>query len=100
MTARISLILGKTRGHRPRPQKMEFKQIINPARFSEVVGQVPMYSTADVDRVLSQAQTAFKTWSHTTPDERASALRAAAGKLRNALPELVPLFVRENGKPI
>jgi acyl-CoA reductase-like NAD-dependent aldehyde dehydrogenase len=79
---------------------MEFKQIINPARFSEVVGQVPMQSTADVDRVLSAAQTAFKTWSRTTPEERASCLRAAAGKLRNTLPELVPLFVRENGKPL
>jgi acyl-CoA reductase-like NAD-dependent aldehyde dehydrogenase len=79
---------------------MEFKQIINPARFSEVVGQVPMQSTADVDRVLSDAQAAFKTWSRTTPEERASCLRAAAGKLGNALPELIPLFVRENGKPL
>src|SRR5215469_11773354 len=79
---------------------MEFRNVINPARFSEVVGQVPMQSTADVARVLSDAQTAFKTWSRTTPEERASCLRAAAGKLRNALPELVPLFVRENGKPL
>jgi acyl-CoA reductase-like NAD-dependent aldehyde dehydrogenase len=79
---------------------MEFKQIINPARFSEIVGQVSMHSTADVDRVLSRAQAAFKTWSRTTPDERAACLFAAAGKLRNALPELVPLFVRENGKPL
>jgi acyl-CoA reductase-like NAD-dependent aldehyde dehydrogenase len=79
---------------------MEFRNVINPARFYEVVGQVPMYTATDVDRVLSQAQAAFKIWSRTAPEERASCLRAAAGKLRDALPGLVPLFVRENGKPI
>src|SRR5690242_2324155 len=79
---------------------MKSINVMNPARFSEVVGQLPMYSSADVDRVLSAAQAAFKTWSRTTPEERASCLRAAAGKLRIALPELVPLFVRENGKPL
>jgi acyl-CoA reductase-like NAD-dependent aldehyde dehydrogenase len=79
---------------------MKSTNVINPARFSEVVGQVPMYTATDVDRVLSQAQAAFKIWSRTAPEERASCLRAAAGKLRDAVPELVPLFVRENGKPI
>src|SRR5215471_12660182 len=79
---------------------MEFRNVLNPARFSEVVGQVPMYTATDVDRVLSQAQAVFKVWSRTAPEERASCLRAAAGKLQDALPELVPLFVRENGKPI
>src|SRR5215471_17633768 len=79
---------------------MEFRNVLNPARFSEVVGQVPMYTPTDVDRVLSQAQAVFKVWSRTAPEERASCLRAAAGKLQDALPELVPLFVRENGKPI
>ncbi|HYR43418.1 MAG TPA: aldehyde dehydrogenase family protein [Terriglobia bacterium] len=78
---------------------MDFIPVINPARFSEVVGQVPACSEADVDRALSQAQAAFKTWSRTTPEERASHLRAAARDLRNSQPELVRLFVRENGKP-
>lgn len=74
--------------------------IINPARVSEVVGQAPMCSEQDIDRVLDAAHTAFKTWSRTTPEQRASRLREAARALRNALPDLATLFVRENGKPL
>jgi acyl-CoA reductase-like NAD-dependent aldehyde dehydrogenase len=74
--------------------------VINPARFSEVVGQVPKCSAADVDRALDQADAAFKTWSHTTPEERAPRLCDAARDLHNALPDLARLFVRENGKPL
>jgi acyl-CoA reductase-like NAD-dependent aldehyde dehydrogenase len=59
-----------------------------------------MYSEADVDNVLDQAQATFKLWSRTTPEERASRLRDAARGLRNALPELATLFVRENGKTL
>src|SRR2546425_11047596 len=74
--------------------------VINPARFSEVVGQIAMCSEADVNAVLDQAQSAFQTWSRTSPAERASRLRDAAGDLHSALPELAMLFVRENGKPL
>src|SRR5712691_8031809 len=74
--------------------------VINPARISEVVGQVPESSASDVDRVLDQADTAFKSWSRVTPSERASRLRDAARGLRKALPELTTQFVRENGKPL
>ncbi len=74
--------------------------VINPARTSEVVGRIPISSEADVDRVLDQAQSSFRTWSRTTPEERASRLSAASRDLRTALPALATLFVRENGKPL
>jgi acyl-CoA reductase-like NAD-dependent aldehyde dehydrogenase len=77
-----------------------FQDIINPARFSEVVGRVSTCSAADVDGTIGQAQSAFKAWSRTTPEDRASRLCEAARDLRSALPELVRLFVRENGKPL
>ncbi|PYS39534.1 MAG: aldehyde dehydrogenase [Acidobacteria bacterium] len=77
-----------------------FQDIINPARFTEIIGQVRMCSDADVDEILEQAHAAFKTWSRTTPEERASRLREAARDLRRALSELATLFVRENGKPL
>src|SRR5262252_6272786 len=77
-----------------------FQDIINPANFSEIVGQVAMASESDVEDVLERAQLAFKTWSRTTPEDRASRLRSAACDLRNALPGLANLFVRENGKPL
>src|SRR5215471_21019859 len=77
-----------------------FQDIINPANFSEIVGQVALASEADVEDALEQSQLAFNTWSRTTPEDRASRLRAAARDLRNALSGLTTLFVRENGKPL
>src|SRR5881397_3498229 len=74
--------------------------VVNPAKFSEVVGRARMATEADIERSLDQAQTAFQTWSRTTAEERASLLSDAARDLRSALPELVRLFVRENGKPL
>jgi acyl-CoA reductase-like NAD-dependent aldehyde dehydrogenase len=74
--------------------------VINPAKFSEVVGRVPACSEAELDRTLDQAQSTLRTWSRTTPDDRASHLCAAARDLRGAQPELAKLFVRENGKPL
>jgi len=74
--------------------------VVNPAKFSEVVGRARMATEADIERSLDQAQTAFQTWSRTTAEERASRLTDAARDLRSALPELVRLFVRENGKPL
>jgi len=76
------------------------QDVINPARFSEVVGQVAMQSDADVDEVLDHAAAAFKSWSRTTAEDRASRLAAAARDLQRALPELATLFVRENGKTL
>ena len=75
-------------------------QIINPAKFSEIVGQVEESSPADVDRALDQADHAFRTWSRVPPSERASRMLDAARDLRKALPELTKLFTRENGKPL
>jgi acyl-CoA reductase-like NAD-dependent aldehyde dehydrogenase len=77
-----------------------FTNVINSARFSEVVGQVPMHNAADVDRTLDHAQNALKTWSRTTPEERAACLHAAAQAIRLKLPNLAKLFVRENGKTL
>lgn len=74
--------------------------VVNPARFSEVVGQVRMFSEADVDAVLKQAANAFKTWARTTPEHRASRLQSAALDLRVLELQLVPLLVRENGKTL
>lgn len=79
---------------------MEFRNVINPARTSEIVGVVPMCSTADVDRSLDQASSALKTWVRTPPEERSTRLLEAAKRLRIALPELTTLFTRENGKPL
>src|SRR5262249_35424085 len=76
------------------------QNIINPAKFSEIVGQVPGCAEADVNEALDRAQRAFETWSRTSAEYRASLLSEAACDLRNELPVLATLFVRENGKPL
>ena len=78
----------------------ELIDVINPARFEEIVGKVPLCSGDDLDRILDAAHTAFKTWSRTTPEERASRLKEAVRALCRAAPELTTLLVRENGKPL
>ena len=74
--------------------------VINPARISEIVGHVKLCSDDDVDQAIGTAEAAFKTWSRTKAEDRAERLRDAARGLRNALPSLATLFVRENGKTL
>jgi acyl-CoA reductase-like NAD-dependent aldehyde dehydrogenase len=74
--------------------------VVNPARLTEVVGDVPMQSEADVDMAIQAATTAFAGWSRTAIDERAAMLSGAAEELAGCVPELATLFVRENGKPL
>ena len=74
--------------------------VINPARTSEIVGQVPESSPAEVDRAVAQAETTFKTWASVPVDERAARILDAAHDLRKLLPQLSTLFTRENGKPL
>jgi acyl-CoA reductase-like NAD-dependent aldehyde dehydrogenase len=74
--------------------------VINPARISEIVGEVAESSAADIERALAEAERAFKSWSGVPPEERASRMLDGARELRNALPDLATLFTRENGKPL
>jgi acyl-CoA reductase-like NAD-dependent aldehyde dehydrogenase len=74
--------------------------VINPARLSETVGQVPMYSETEVDLMLGDAEEAFASWSRSSPEDRAQRLKDAADALAQAAEELTNLFVRENGKPL
>jgi acyl-CoA reductase-like NAD-dependent aldehyde dehydrogenase len=76
------------------------QNIINPAKVSEVVGQVPGCAEADVNEALEHAQRAFESWSRTAAEYRASLLSDATRELRNELLALATLFVRENGKPL
>jgi acyl-CoA reductase-like NAD-dependent aldehyde dehydrogenase len=72
--------------------------VINPARFRSRRSDA-LWSEADVDAVLDQAQSAYQTWSHVSSRARVAVARCG-GRLHNALPELAILFVRENGKPL
>src|SRR2546428_13838786 len=74
--------------------------VVNPARFNEVVGQVPMRTEADSDRAITAASRAYSGWSRASVDDRAKSLRDAGLALSTHAPDLTTLFVRENGKPL
>ncbi len=76
------------------------RPVINPARNTETVGEVGLCGNDEVDRALEAAASAFDKWSRFSPADRAERLTSAAAALDESLPDLTPLFARENGKPL
>ena len=64
--------------------------ILNP-RTGEVILNLPEASPAQIDRAVKSARAAFKTWSKTTPSERASMLLAIADEVESNLEDLAKL---------
>jgi aminobutyraldehyde dehydrogenase len=73
--------------------------ILNP-RTGEVILNLPEASPAQIDRAVKSARAAFKTWSKTTPSERASMLLAIADEVESNLDYLAKLEALNCGKPI
>ena len=73
--------------------------ILNP-RTGEVILNLPEASPAQIDRAVKSARAAFKTWSKTTPSERASILLAIADEVESNLEDLAKLEALNCGKPI
>ena len=70
--------------------------IVNPAT-EEVVGEAPEASVEQAESAARAAQEAFPAWSATSAAERAALLQAAATRLEQLGPELVPLIISETG---
>lgn len=73
--------------------------VINPAT-EETFHSVAAAGPEDVDRAVTAANTAFKSWSKTTGTERASFLRKIAEGLKAKKEETAKLEVLDNGKPL
>jgi acyl-CoA reductase-like NAD-dependent aldehyde dehydrogenase len=74
-------------------------QVLNPVN-AQPMGEAAKASTADVEQALEAAQTAFKTWSKTSGEERASKLKAAAAAILEHEDELARILTAEHGKPL
>jgi len=72
------------------------KPIVNPAT-EEVVAEAPEASVAQAEEAARAAQEAFPAWSATPAEERAELLKAAAARLEELGPDLVPLIISETG---
>ncbi|WP_436775820.1 aldehyde dehydrogenase family protein [Yinghuangia sp. YIM S09857] len=70
----------------------------NPARYTEVVGEVAADDASSVDAVVRRAEKAQRGWARTDVEERCAALRSAADALDDARPTLAGLLSRETGK--
>jgi acyl-CoA reductase-like NAD-dependent aldehyde dehydrogenase len=70
--------------------------VINPATEA-LVGRAPEASVADAEAAAEQAAEAFKSWSRTTPEERADLLDKAGDILEGRMEEFFPLVQAETG---
>jgi succinate-semialdehyde dehydrogenase / glutarate-semialdehyde dehydrogenase len=73
--------------------------VVNPAT-EEVIGQVPLADTADLDRALETAQRGFKIWRDSTPMQRATVLQGAAKLMLERQEQLARIATVEQGKPL
>lgn len=75
--------------------------VVDPAT-EEVFHHIPAATAADAEVAVAAARAAFDTgpWPRLTGKERAVYLRAMAQGIRNRLPELAAIEVRDNGKPL
>ncbi|TCO76667.1 NAD-dependent succinate-semialdehyde dehydrogenase [Chromatocurvus halotolerans] len=60
----------------------------------------PVADAAQVERILADAQSAYRSWQYTSFDERAQVLRAVAALMREDVETLAPLMTAEMGKPM
>ncbi|KAL4778875.1 Aldehyde/histidinol dehydrogenase, partial [Aspergillus varians] len=77
----------------------ETRHGINPAT-KQPNPEVPVATQEDLDRAVTAAKAAFKTWSRTSFEERRKAISAYADALEANAGELVALLTKEQGKPL
>ncbi len=75
----------------------ESSPLVDPATGEEF-GRAVVSRAAEVDAAVRAAETAFATWSRTTPGERQLALLKLADLLEASAPEVADAEVRETGK--
>ncbi|MGW0816663.1 NAD-dependent succinate-semialdehyde dehydrogenase [Streptomyces viridiviolaceus] len=73
--------------------------IVNPAT-EEVIGDVPLATTADLDRALDAATEGFRVWRTTPMAERTRILHAAADLIAERAADIGRVMTQEQGKPL
>jgi acyl-CoA reductase-like NAD-dependent aldehyde dehydrogenase len=74
-------------------------EVINPATGA-VFARCPAAGRAELDRAVAAARGAFDSWSATSFEHRAAAIKRMAAVLRSHQDSLGELLTREQGKPI
>ncbi|MEM7502804.1 MAG: aldehyde dehydrogenase family protein [Pseudomonadota bacterium] len=77
-----------------------YVDVKNPANTQEVVGECPVASSAQLDKAIASAKTAFGSWRHSSDAERVEACQAIAKVCEDNAEELATLLTKEQGKPL
>lgn len=72
----------------------------NPARRTEIVGEVSTCTLDEVDAVVAAAAAAQRGWASLDVTERVAFLQRAAVAVAGSANELAPILARELGKPV
>ncbi len=73
--------------------------VLNPATETPAAHS-PLASLEQLDQAVAAAQTAFKTWQHTSDQERKDILHRIADRIEANAQELAEIIVQEQGKPL
>ncbi|WP_405009106.1 NAD-dependent succinate-semialdehyde dehydrogenase [Kitasatospora sp. NBC_01539] len=74
-------------------------EVVNPAT-EQVIGHVPLATTADLDRAAAAAAAGFETWRSTPIAQRTAILHRAADLLVSRAAEVGRIMTLEQGKPL
>ena len=77
----------------------EVIQVANPSNH-KVIGTVPKLGAAETKRAIDAAESAYKTWRHTTAKQRSDLLRALTAAIVENQEDLAALMTLEQGKPL
>lgn len=77
----------------------QYDSIVNPAT-GEVIAEAPACTKEDIDVAVQAASIAFKTWRHTTPGERSTALLKLADRIEAHAEGLAVMETQNVGLPI
>ncbi len=75
------------------------REVHNPAT-GELIGRVPVNTTADVDAAIDRAEAAQPAWAALSDDERIGYLNKIADAIEENAEALAELLSREQGKPL
>ena len=81
-------------------ERTDPRDVVNPARPGDIVGQVHDADPADVARAFEVAEAAGPEWAARAPSARADVLRKTANLYEGHAGELIALAAREAGKTI
>ena len=79
--------------------KKETYEVRNPAT-GELVDHAAKGSEEDVRQAVAAAETAFKEWSDTTPEDRGKALESACALIQERSKDIAALLTQEQGKTL